>query len=62
VAAHVAALARHDVPVDVVLCDTSRGMALGRVGTDVLDRPLTGENPLVHSPVRLAEALSDLLA
>jgi hypothetical protein len=56
------ALARHDVPVDVVLCDTSRGMALGHVTTEVVDLPLTGENPLVHSPGRLALALSNLLA
>jgi uncharacterized cofD-like protein len=62
VAAHVAALARHNVPVDVVLCDTSRGMVVGPVGVDVLDLPLTEENPLVHSPVRLAKALSNLLA
>jgi uncharacterized cofD-like protein len=62
VAAHLAALARHDVPVDVVLCDTSQGMELGPVAVDVVDRPLTAENPLVHSPGRLAQALSNLLA
>ena len=61
-AAHLAALARHDVPVDVVLCDTSQGMELGPVAVDVVDRPLTAENPLVHSPGRLAQALSNLLA
>jgi uncharacterized cofD-like protein len=62
VAAHLIALARHDVPVDVVLCDTSRGMALGSVAIDVVDLPLTVGNPLVHSPGRLAQALSNLLA
>jgi uncharacterized cofD-like protein len=62
VAAHVKALARHDVNVDVVLCDSSQGMAVGDVDIRVLDRPLTGSNDLVHSPVRLAQALSSLLA
>ncbi len=62
VAAHVAALTRNNVVVDVVLCDTSQGMPLGRVGTRVVDVPLTERNPLVHSPGRLALALSNLLA
>jgi uncharacterized cofD-like protein len=67
VATHLAALARHGVPVDVVLCDTSRGMPLGdmdrgELAVDVVDRPLTEANALVHSPGRLAEALSSLLA
>jgi len=47
--------------IDVVLCDTSRGMPLGKVGLPVLDRPLAGPNGLVHDPGRLASALSDLL-
>jgi uncharacterized cofD-like protein len=62
VAAHVEALTRHDVAIDVVLCDTSQGMELGNVRLPVVDVPLHGENVLVHSPVRLAQALSDLLA
>lgn len=62
VAAHVAALARHDVTIDVVVCDTRRGMTVGTTDVAVLDVPLTGENTLVHSPVRLAQALSGLLA
>ena len=62
VAAHIAALARHNVSVDVVLCDSSQGMALGNVGIPVVDIPLSGDNALVHSPVRLADALSSLLA
>ena len=62
VAAHIDALARHDVAVDVVLCDTIGGMAMGRTDVTVLDVPLTGENPLVHSPAKLAQALSGLLA
>jgi uncharacterized cofD-like protein len=62
VAAHLNALSRHNVTVDVVLCDTSRGMALGDIGISALDIPLTGGNALVHSPVRLAHALASLLA
>jgi uncharacterized cofD-like protein len=62
VAAHLNALSRHNVTVDVVLCDTSQGMDLGRTGISALDIPLTGGNALVHSPVRLAHALASLLA
>ncbi|HVT42182.1 MAG TPA: uridine diphosphate-N-acetylglucosamine-binding protein YvcK [Acidimicrobiales bacterium] len=62
VAAHIEALARHDVTADVVLCDTIGGMGIGTTDVTVRDVPLTGENTLVHSPARLAEALSGLLA
>jgi 2-phospho-L-lactate transferase/gluconeogenesis factor (CofD/UPF0052 family) len=62
VAAHVTALARHDVAVDVVVCDSIQGMSIGTTAVPVLDVPLTGDNSLVHSPVRLAHALSGLLA
>ena len=62
VAAHVEALARHDVAVDVVLCDTIGGMATGATYLPVHDVALTGENRLVHSPAKLARALSGLLA
>jgi uncharacterized cofD-like protein len=62
VAAHVAALARHDVPVDRVLCDTIPGMSIGTTDAAVHDVSLTGENTLVHSPAKLAHALSGLLA
>lgn len=62
VAAHVTALARHNVTVDVVLCDSIRGMSLGATDSTVHDVPLTGENTLVHSPAKLARALSGLLA
>ena len=61
-AAHVAALARHDVDVDVVVCDSIQGMDIGVTDVSVLDIPLTGENTLVHSPAKLAQALSGLLA
>ncbi len=62
VAAHVAALARHDVTVDLVLCDTIGGMGIGATDVPVHDVPLAGPNALVHSPARLAQALSGLLA
>jgi uncharacterized cofD-like protein len=62
VAAHVAALARHNVRVDVVVCDSIHGMAIGATDVPVHDTPLTGENDHVHSPARLAQALAGLLA
>jgi 2-phospho-L-lactate transferase/gluconeogenesis factor (CofD/UPF0052 family) len=62
VAGHVAALARHNVTVDAVVCDTIQGLAIGATGVPVHDVPLTGENRLVHSPARLAQALAGLLA
>jgi len=62
VADHVAALARHNVSVDLVLCDSIRGMRIGTTGVRVHDVPLTGENTLVHSPAKLAQALAGLLA
>jgi uncharacterized cofD-like protein len=62
VAAHAAALARHDVSVDTVVCDTIQGMAIGAMDVPVLDVPLTGKNRLVHSPAKLAQALGGLLA
>lgn len=60
VAAHVAALAAHGVPVDVVLCDTA-GIALGQPGVRVVDVPLAKPNGLAHDADRLAEFLVDLL-
>jgi uncharacterized cofD-like protein len=62
VADHVAALARHNVAVDVVVCDSIQGMPIGETDVAVFDVPLTGENPLVHNPAKLAQALSSLLA
>jgi uncharacterized cofD-like protein len=62
VAAHVTALARHDVAVDLVLCDTIGGMGIGATQVPVRDVALTGQNTLVHSPAKLAQALSGLLA
>jgi len=62
VAAHLAALARHDVEVDVVLCDSIPGITIGATEVLVHDVSLTGENTLVHSPAKLADALSGLLA
>jgi uncharacterized cofD-like protein len=62
VAAHVDALNRHNVEVDVVITDSSQGMSLGNLGISALDFQLTEGNALVHSPVRLAHALASLLA
>lgn len=62
VAAHVAALARHNVTVDVVVCDTIQGMGIGATEVPVRDVPMTSENRLVHSPAKLAQALAGLLA
>ncbi len=56
------ALAAHGIEVDVVLCDSSNGMACGPVTSTLIDRPLAGSNGLVHDPAKLAQALSDLLA
>ena len=62
VSAHIEALARHDVTVDVVLCDTIGGMGIGTTDVTVRDVSLTGQNTLVHSPAKLAQALAGLLA
>ena len=39
-----------------------QGMAIGATDVPVRDVPLTGENRLVHSPAKLAQALAGLLA
>jgi len=68
---HVDALRRHGLRPDVVLVDPSAGMRIEAVrgqvddgipDVELVERPLAGRNGLVHDPVRLAEALSDLLA
>ncbi len=62
VAAHLSALVRHGVEIDVVLWDSGAGLELGEVQVAAVDRPLRGSNGLVHDPARLATALADLLA
>ncbi len=62
VSAHIEALARHDVSADVVLCDTIGGMGIGTTDVTVREVSLTGQNALVHSPAKLAQALAGLLA
>jgi 2-phospho-L-lactate transferase/gluconeogenesis factor (CofD/UPF0052 family) len=62
VSAHLEALARHNVLVDVALCDTIGGMGIGTTDVTLHDVSLTGQNTLVHSPAKLAQALSGLLA
>jgi uncharacterized cofD-like protein len=62
VADHERALARHDVPADVILCDTSKGMSKGETQVRSVDWDLAGENGRVHDPVKLASALEWLCA
>jgi uncharacterized cofD-like protein len=62
VADHVAALARHAVPVDLVVVDNATPMSLGEPGVDFLRAPLVGRNHLVHDPALLAAALRRALA
>ncbi len=62
VAAHVVALREHGVDVDLVLWDSSAGLVPGAVDRPLHDVALAGPNGLVHDPVRLAKALSGLLA
>jgi len=61
VAAHVRALARHGVEVDVVLCDDRAQMPVGSTAVPVVRCQLTGSNPRVHDPARLSDALMDLV-
>ncbi len=56
---HVAALKRHGIDVDLVLIDSSPGMAIGAPMVSVVDRALAGSNGLVHDPDRLAAALDE---
>jgi len=62
VADHVAALARHGVPIDVVVVDDHTPMPLGTPGIDCVRAPLVGRNHLVHDPDLLAAALQSALA
>jgi uncharacterized cofD-like protein len=57
---HVEALVAHGVHVDVVLCDTG-GMALGNCPVPVVDTSLGRAHGLAHDPLKLAQALTDLL-
>jgi len=60
VAAHVAALAAHGVPVDVVLADPA-AIDLGHLDVAVVVAPLAKANGLAHDPERLAAALGRLV-
>jgi uncharacterized cofD-like protein len=61
VADHLRALERHDVAVDVVLCDTAGHLELGSPEMAVVDTDLRGSNGLVHEPGKLAVALAGLV-
>jgi len=54
---HVEALLRHDIPIDLVLCDLSQGMVLGVPPRRVVEWELAGRNGKVHDPEKLADAL-----
>ncbi len=60
VAAHVAALEAHGVPVDVVLCDPA-AIDVGAVPVPVVRSSLAKANGLAHDPDQLAKALADLV-
>ncbi len=62
VADHVDALVRHQIPVDIVLCDTSTGIEMGSPQMATIDVDLAGSNGLVHEPGKLAMVLSGLVA
>lgn len=58
---HVDALRRHGIEPDVVLVDEASPIRDGSCA-EVVARPVAAKNGLVHDPVGLANALSDLLA
>ncbi len=60
VAAHVEALAAHDVGVDMVVCDTTK-IPLGRMSKPFVDRPLAQDGGRAHDPERLARVLENLI-
>ncbi len=60
VADHVDALARHDLVIDVVVCESSDTLEVGATQVPVIDVSLTGSNALVHDPVKLSDVLSGL--
>jgi uncharacterized cofD-like protein len=59
-AAHVAALARHDLHPDLVLCPVD-GLAVGALRVPVVQEDLAAPDGLAHDPVRLGAALRALL-
>ena len=61
VAAHVAALRRHEIEPDVVLAQRG-ALPLGRVGVEVVEADLVRPNGLAHDAVLLGAALSGLVA
>ena len=59
--AHVEALARHGIPIDVVVRHTGSLPGRPLTGTHV-ELPVAREHGLAHDPVRLGAALADLAA
>jgi hypothetical protein len=60
-AAHVAALARHDVRADVVLAEAGSPRA-GAIGIDVVEAHMAARGGRVHDPAALGVALRALTA
>ncbi|MGH9158132.1 MAG: gluconeogenesis factor YvcK family protein [Acidimicrobiales bacterium] len=60
VAAHVDAMRAHGLEVHTVLCHPG-SMPLGRLDLECVQRPVARADGLGHDPVRLADALSDLV-
>ncbi|MGH9280153.1 MAG: gluconeogenesis factor YvcK family protein [Acidimicrobiales bacterium] len=60
VAAHVDALRRHGLDVDVVLCHPG-SMPCGDVGVPCVERPVARDDGAAHDPLQLAAALRDLV-
>ncbi len=60
VAAHVAALRRHDIEPDVVLAQRG-ALPLGDVGVEVVEADLVRPNGLAHDPALLGAALAGLV-
>jgi len=60
VAAHVAALRRHDIEPDVVLAQRG-ALPLGDVGVEVVEADVVRPNGLAHDPALLGAALAGLV-
>ena len=60
VAAHVAALTRHGVDIDVVLCHPG-GLPTGDLAVRCVERPVARPGLTAHDPGKLAVALADLI-
>lgn len=62
VADHVSALARHGVPVDVVVLDRSCGLVRGDISHRVVEADIAGRNGRVHDAEKMARCFAELVA